>query len=205
MGASLAGLFTFFGGRASAREKAGRPTDATLADLTARLDLAESKQAIADVLHRYAQGDDRADEALKRTCFWPDATVKYGSFDGTATDFVTFAMKIVRPLRYCAHHVSNVWVEIKGDRAVSECHYFAHHRRVASSGTGEEDAFFEGRYVDRLERRDGTWKIAHRRGLRDYTIVIPAGSSVEIPVEQRSARVQDDPLYTMLAELRAGH
>jgi hypothetical protein len=205
MGASLAGLFTFFGGRASAREKAGRPTDATLADLTARLDLAESKQAIADVLHRYAQGDDRADEALKRTCFWPDATVKYGSFDGTATDFVTFAMKIVRPLRYCAHHVSNVWVEIKGDRAVSECHYFAHHRRVASSGTGEEDAFFEGRYVDRLERRDGTWKIAHRRGLRDYTIVIPAGSSVEIPVEQRSARVPDDPLYTMLAELRAGH
>jgi hypothetical protein len=205
MGASLAGLFTFFGGRASAREKAGRPTDATLADLTARLDLAESKQAIADVLHRYAQGDDRADEALKRTCFWPDATVKYGSFDGTATDFVTFAMKIVRPLRYCAHHVSNVWVEIKGDRAVSECHYFAHHRRVASSGTGEEDAFFEGRYVDRLERRDGTWKIAHRRGLRDYTIVSPAGSSVEIPVEQRSARVPDDPLYTMLAELRAGH
>jgi SnoaL-like domain len=205
MGASLAGLFTFFGGRASAREKAGRPTDATLADLTARLDLAESKQAIADVLHRYAQGDDRADEALKRTCFWPDATVKYGSFDGTATDFVTFAMKIVRPLRYCAHHVSNVWVEIKGDRAVSECHYFAHHRRVASSGTGEEDAFFEGRYVDRLERRDGTWKIAHRRGLRDYTIVIPAGSSVEIPVEQRSARVPDDPLYTMLTELRAGH
>lgn len=204
--ALLGGLIGFIGARASASKKTGRPagTGDAPADLAARLDVVESRQAITEVLYRYAQGDDRADEALKRTCFWPEATVKYGSFDGTATDFVTFAMKIVRPLRFCTHHVSNVWMEIRGERAVAECHYFAHHRRVASSGNGEEDAFFEGRYVDRLERRNGVWKIAHRRGLRDYNAVIPAATNADIPADQRSGRVPDDPLYVMLADLRAG-
>ena len=202
----LGGLTAFFAGRAHAQAKPERSAGSAAAppDLAVRLDVVESRQAITEVLYRYAQGDDRADETLKRTCFWPEATVKYGSFDGTATDFVTFAMKIVRPLKFCSHHVSNPWIEIRGDRAVSDCHYFAHHRRLASTGNGEEDAFFEGRYVDRFERRDGVWKIAHRRGLRDYNAVIPADSKAEIPKDQRSGRVPDDPLYIMLAELRAG-
>lgn len=204
--ALLGGLVGFLTARAIARETTERPagSGAVPADLAARLDAIESRQAITDVLHRYAQGDDRADEALKRSCFWPDATVKFGSFDGTATDFVTFAMKIVRSLQACAHHLTNVSIEIRGDRAVSECYYFAHHWRTASNGDAE-DAFFEGRYVDRLERRNGVWKIAHRRGLRDYGTVTPGtASTAQIPMDQRSARGADDAFYVMLAELRAG-
>jgi hypothetical protein len=38
---------------------------------------------------------------------------------------------------------------------------------MASRGT-ETDLFIGGRYVDRLERRDGVWKIARRVGIHDW-------------------------------------
>jgi len=174
------------------------PPAKEMADLQARQD-------ISDILIRYARSNDRADEDLMRSCFHSDATFKFGPFDGAASDFVPYAMKIVRPLKWCAHHISNVFAEVKGDRAVSECYYFAHHRRVNKAGDGEEDAFFEGRYVDRHEKRDGVWKIAHRRGLGDYTTVVPAATAYEsIPKERRSGRLGEDPLYVMLSDLRSG-
>lgn len=175
------------------------PQATMLADLQARQD-------ITDTLIRYARGNDRADEELIRSCFHPDATLKFGGFDGAASDFVGFAMKIVRPLKWCAHHISNVFIEIKGDMAVSECYYFAHHHRVTKTGDGEEDAFIEGRYIDRHERRNGVWKIAHRRGVGDYTGVVPATALYDsIPADRRSGRMGEDPLYVMLADLRSGH
>src|SRR5437870_4428492 len=100
-----------------------------------------------------------------RSCFWPESTPKHDAFDGKSADFDAFAVKIVAPLKWSAHHISNVSIEAKGDHAFSECYYFAHHRRVAASGAGEDDAFFEGRYLDRHERRNGVWKIIQRRGL----------------------------------------
>ena len=175
---------------------AGSPS--ALADL-------QSRQEITDILIRYARANDRADEPLMHSCFHPDATLKFGPFDGAAADFVPYAMKIVRPLKWCAHHISNVFIELKADKAVSECYYFAHHRRVTKTGDGEEDAFFQGRYIDRLERRDHVWKIAHRRGVGDYTVVVPAATPYEsTPAERRSGRLDADPLYAMLAELRSG-
>jgi hypothetical protein len=51
----------------------------------------------------------------------------------------------------------------------SECYYFAQHRRDRKEGGGEEDVFFQGRYLDDLERRNGEWRIILRRGLSDYT------------------------------------
>lgn len=137
-------------------------------DTTVKIDELLAKDQIRDVLFAYARSNDRADEALLRSCFWPELTHKHGRFEGSSSDFAGFAFRIINNLKYACHHISNVTIEVKGDRAFSECYYLAQHRRDAQGG-GEEDVFFQGRYLDIFERRGGVWKIIQRRGLSDYT------------------------------------
>lgn len=189
------------GGAGSAR---AAPTKGATS-VAAQLDMLLSRAQIEEVLVQYARGNDHADEAMIRDCFWPESTHKHGGFDGKSQDFIGFAMKILTKLQYCAHHISNVSIRVKGDRAMSECYYFAHHRRDAKDGGGEEDVFFEGRYLDFLERRDGMWKIIRRRGLSDYTSnPMPANTPfASWPAGTHTLRSKDDEWYRMLAQFDA--
>jgi hypothetical protein len=65
------------------------------------------------------------------------------------------------------------------------------------------DWFLKGRYLDRFEKREGSWKIAHRMGVSDFArTFVPSDTSLDnAPADQLSARKPADPLYTMLAEL----
>jgi len=168
-------------------------------DMAAHLDKLISRAAIEEVLVAYARGNDRLDGDLLRSCFWPESTHHHGGFQGKSIDFVNFAIKKVADLKYTAHHISNVSIEVDGDRAFSECYYFAHHRRPKTDGSGEEDAFFEGRYLDDFERRAGVWKIIRRRGLSDYSPpAIPAPDTYDKwPAGQHSLRYPDDDYYAM--------
>jgi len=178
----------------------------TVARLAAQADVMDARAQITEVVHRYARANDRVDEALFRSCFWPDSTHQHGSFKGKSQDFATRAIGIVSKLRTCSHLITNVSIELVGDKAVSECYFLAHHRRTKKSGEGEEDWFLKGRYLDRFEKRDGVWKIAHRRGLHDFARTFdPADTSLDAaPAEQLSVHSTDDPLYAMLADLHAG-
>ena len=174
-------------------------------DAATRLDALEARAKITEVLHAYARGNDRADEALLRSCFWPESTHHHGGFNGTSSDFIGFAFRIINGLLYAAHHISNVSIEVRGNRAFSECYYFAHHRRPAREGHAEEDAFFEGRYIDRHERRGDEWRIIQRRGLSDYSTVVPATTPfASWPAGQHSLRAPDDDYYAMRRAFEAG-
>jgi hypothetical protein len=164
-----------------------------------------AKQEITEVLFRYCRGCDRADEEALRSCFHPDAVHFHGGFKGRSADFIESAMTIVRPLKSSTHMVSNVMIEVNGDRAVSECHFLAHHRRAREGAAGEEDMFLKGRYLDRFERRDGAWRIANRTGLHDFERILdPADRTLEdAPADQLGRKKPDDPIYAMLASLRA--
>jgi hypothetical protein len=177
-----------------------------MTEMMTRLDQIESRAAITEVLYRYARANDRADEAMMRDCFWPEATHRHGRFEGLSSDFATFAFRIVSSLKYCAHHISNVSVEQRGDRAFSECYYFAHHRRNVRDSDQEEDAFFEGRYLDFHERRNGVWKIIRRRGLSDFSSnAIPANTPyANWPAGQHSERAPSDEYYGMREAFLSG-
>lgn len=199
MFAAPAGLAACATGGAMPMDGHRQQHEAMMGSLATRLDAAESKFAIAETLYNYARACDRADEALMRASFWPESTHKHGRFDGTSTDFIGFAFRIISSLKFAAHHISNVSVEVNGDRGFSECYYLAHHRRDVQGGSGEEDAFLEGRYVDLHERRNGVWKIIRRRGLSDFTSrAIPANTPfADWPAGQHSGRAPDDDYYAM--------
>jgi hypothetical protein len=128
-----------------------------------------AKQEIYDTLMRYCRAIDRCDEALLRTVYHSDATDDHGVFSGSASEFCSWVMKVVPIYRITQHCVTNVLIEVTGDNAHSEAYFWAYQR--AEDGGEKRDEFVGGRYIDRFERREGHWKIAHRRVVFDWSRV----------------------------------
>ena len=168
-------------------------TDHRLAELL-------DKQAIEEVLYRYARGWDRRDEEALRSCFHPDAQHAHGSFQGASQDFITYGLASTVEVMSMTHMITNPLIDVRGSRALSECSFLAHHRRLAAGGVDEEDRFIKGRYLDVFEKRADVWRIARRIGLHDFERVVPAadGSLADAPPEQLSQHKPTDPLYTLL-------
>jgi ketosteroid isomerase-like protein len=166
-------------------------TDATsdsatqLHAIEARLKRIEDRHAIYDVIVRYCRGVDRSDVALVEAAFHDDAidnhfgvvlpfreaigTLK-SARNGTGSTSKTTSM----------HNIGNVLIELDGDVASCET-YVTVVVRIPHEG-GIIDWTHAGRYVDRFERRNGEWRIAHRtvvydRERFDPSVPAPAGLS----------------------------
>jgi ketosteroid isomerase-like protein len=168
-----------------------------------KLDELYAKHAITEVLYLYARGWDRFDAESLRACFHEDAHNVHGGSSRLAQDFITKGMQAMSDVKSMSHMITNPLIEIRGERAVSECSFFAHHRRMAADGSGEEDMFLKGRYLDVFEKRDGVWKIATRRRLHDFERVVPPADQTlaNASANQLSDRKPNDPLYSLLHNL----
>lgn len=121
--------------------------------------------AINDVLFSNSRGLDRCDPALLRACYWPEATVDYGSYRGPALDFVELVIPALESQYELTRHcLSNTLIEIRGSTAIVESLVSAAH---LLAGAGEE-MLFSGRYLDTLEKRSGVWKLQHRQVVVDW-------------------------------------
>jgi hypothetical protein len=138
---------------------------------TLRNDVAELKarQAILDVLRRYARGLDRHDIEIESTAFWPDAQVNYGYYSGTRDEFVVWGNEgHERNFVMHEHHMTTQNVDIDGDTAHAET-YVIYFLRGKDEKTTEIGG---ARYLDRLECRNGEWRILVREFLPDIRIVV---------------------------------
>src|SRR5579871_3447028 len=123
------------------------------------------RQAILDCIHRYCRALDRHDDELLATVFHPDAIDNHGAFVGGREEFVRWANHEVHAgLLAHQHHVTTHSCELDGDVAHAETYVLFVHRHR----DGRTVVLGGGRYVDRLERRDGEWRIAVRRVLMDF-------------------------------------
>lgn len=131
-------------------------------------DLAEivARERIRDGVARLARGEDRRDPVLISGCFWPDAAVDFGIFAGTFDDYLAWVTPGAPSIPVTLHTLGQSLIELGGDVAKVETHVSAYHR--IDFGTEEHDVFLGGRYLDRFERRDGQWRIAHRTMLYDW-------------------------------------
>jgi ketosteroid isomerase-like protein len=124
------------------------------------------RQEISDVVHRYARGLDRHDDEVLRSVFHEDAVDNHGPWVGGREAFVAWANGPCHEHTSAhVHHISTHNVEIDGDVAHAESycqwvHRLKDERTVTVGG---------GRYVDRLEKRDGAWRIVVRRLVLDYS------------------------------------
>ncbi len=116
------------------------------------------RQAIVECVHRYARGVDRADEELVRSAYHPDAIEDHGAYVGGVDGLVGFLRAAHDPFPAYQRYVSNTTVDLDGDTAHAESYYSCVLRRDDKGRLLVNG----GRYLDRLERRDGEWRIARR-------------------------------------------
>jgi SnoaL-like domain len=114
---------------------------------------------IYDCMQRYARGIDRQDRALLRSAYHDGAVDDHVGFVGVVDDFIDWALAYHSTQKRYQHYLLNHTVDIDGDEAHAETYYLfvATDREPANHMT-----ISGGRYVDRLERRDGRWAIADR-------------------------------------------
>lgn len=138
-----------------------------------RLNELLDKQEIVELSYRYMRGLDRLDRELQMAVFFEDASTDYGFFQGNGPDFVDFAQNALKDHLANHHMLGQCLIELTGDdEAFGEIYFHAFHRIVENGQ--EMDLIIAGRYVDRYEKRDGVWKIAHRSEVNDWARTSPA-------------------------------
>lgn len=135
------------------------------ADLLARLRRLEDREAVRDCVARAARGLDRHDRDILRAAFHDDAVVNVTEFVGRLPEFIEWS-HAGHSAMYGGHthNITCQTVELDGDTAHAESYVVM----VLRHKDGKTVTVAGGRYVDRLERRGGAWRIALRRLAPDW-------------------------------------
>lgn len=151
------------------------------------------KQDIVETLMRYTRGIDRADPELLRSVYHPDAVDNHGAFSGTRDEFIDWAMSVVGTFEVSQHSMSNIQIDLQGDKANVETYLRVLH--VTKDPRLEEIIYV--RLLDLFEKREGEWKILNR------LVVIDHSSTRECPEPYsaqedyvRAGQSKADPVYT---------
>jgi hypothetical protein len=128
-----------------------------------------AEAAIKDLQMIYCRAVDRMDWELFRTCFHPEAQFDYGViYKGDLDGFVAMGKAGLATYAATQHFTGNQLVRVTGETAWAEHYAIASHRIDATAGCPEYDMVTALRYIDRVECRDGDWRIARRELILDW-------------------------------------
>lgn len=131
-----------------------------------------AKEEIREVLFRYCRGIDRLDFDLVESCYHPGAYDDHGTYQGDVPGFIQMCKGFLPRFVCTQHFLGNMLIEVDGERARAETYAVAYHRKELADGSGHDDVFGI-RYVDRFEKQNGDWKIAHRVVATEWRRVDP--------------------------------
>ena len=154
------------------------------------------RQRIWECLLRYTRGMDRLDRELVLSAYHPGGMEDHGAFVGSCEKFTDRVLAFHREQENLTQHImSNHRCEIEGDVAHAETYVSCY--AVNREGRG---SYSLGRFIDRLEKRDGRWGIVDRVCVREGSTDFPANDfvanfSVQPNSLARPTRDRDDPSY----------
>lgn len=152
--------------------------------------------AVKEVHLRYCRGIDRLDWDLVRSCYHPGAIDDHGPYRGDIEGFIAWAGALLAGFESTTHFAGNQLVEIDGDVAWHEAYARAYHRTGATADAPAQDWVLNLRYVDRMERRDGEWRIATRILACESERTDPVAGSGELGKQWHPGqRDRTDPSY----------
>ena len=158
------------------------------------------KDAIRDVLYTYCRALDRMDRPLASTVWHPGATAHYdGIYEGTGEGFLDWVWKSHAAMERHSHQITNTLIRIDGDHATSEAYVTVVLWTLPDTQGRQRELVGRGRYIDRLEKREGVWAIVHRLHLLDQSSDFPLGRA---DVSEGSRRDATDGSYSILNETR---
>lgn len=164
-----------------------------------------AKDRIRQVLHRYCRAIDRCDDRLLESVFHEDAVESHGGLhEGSAQEFCRIAMGYVRKMGAVAHYLTNMTIEVQGNVAWAESYGIAVHRIGDERDANAYDSIVGARLLDRLECRNGEWRISARRVVydwnRDTAVSETWGRGFFAGDPQKGTRNIEDPSYSFWAQ-----
>lgn len=132
-----------------------------LDQLEKQLKYLQDRQAILDCIARNARGCDRHDVDMLASTYHDDGIDEHGAaFTMPGSEYPDWANAVhAQGSIQNLHNVTTHHCEIDGDLAHAESYVIG----LFFNADGKTGRLLCGRYVDKLERRDGEWKIVLRR------------------------------------------
>jgi hypothetical protein len=156
------------------------------------------KEAIRQVVLRYCRGVDRADAELIASAYHPEAVDEHGGARYTGETVGAGIVELTSSSRVTMHHVTNQLIDLFGpDRAASETYFTVW--QTMDRGGAEHTLHALGRYLDRMERRGGEWRIARRLVIVEFTRLLPPSDDMPPSAPGLGRRDRHDPSYELLA------
>jgi hypothetical protein len=123
---------------------------------------------IADCIARHAHGHDRLDAEIITGTYHEDGVDEHGHAINVGAAYAQWANAVhAAGSLLHLHNITTHRCEIDGDTAHCESYVMV----ALLNNDGITARLINGRYVDRMERRDGAWKIALRRSTVDWLLM----------------------------------
>jgi hypothetical protein len=141
-----------------------------------RLQILWDHHEIRELLATYCHGCDRTDAVEMANTYAHDSWDDHGpdKCDGKAFSHLIIA-KGLKTSSVISHQLGQSLIDLRGDEAGAETYFIA---TCVAPREDEPDVLNQlgGRYVDRLVREDGAWKIKHRTCVREWSCSQPIES-----------------------------
>jgi hypothetical protein len=153
---------------------------------------------IQDVLYRWCRAVDRLDTQAMLDVFWPGTIDSHGPYIGPVEGLVEWIRERHKPIAVSSHFIGNLLIEFAGDdHALVETYvrtiqqYPPHAKgqlaQLTGGASGDErlpmDMFTSSRYLDRMERRNGEWRISRRDLIQDWKQIVDVKYAALVPRE----------------------
>jgi hypothetical protein len=155
------------------------------------------RQDVEDCVKRISRGIDRFDRELFLSGYHADGVIDVGDFVGPPDRVYAAGAELhERGQSATQHYLTNHACEVEGDVAHAETYWL-----YAGANRDGTTALVGGRYLDRLERRDGAWRIAFRRAVLEWATEAPAAAVAlfenvpDLNANGAPARSREDPSY----------
>jgi len=159
------------------------------------------KEAIRTLIHTYCRAVDRLDVPLGHSIWHDDGEADYGAsyYQGPGKGVIDLICRHHLGLKSHSHQVTNILIDLQGDRAGSESYVYGTMRREQDGKLLQLGVW--ARYLDAWEKRDGRWGLVRRMVVYDHEEVREATAMGQ---EIRSRRDGDDPSYRFLTSRKWG-
>lgn len=156
----------------------------------------DDRLAIADLMtgwiHRdLAQWDDL------RQLFHPEGTIEITWFEGLFSDFVDASARMGQSDLRTKHLIANPVVSFRDDKAIAETNAMIVGENVRH-GVG---CTTHNRFYDRIQKRDGSWKIVHRQSIYDMGIITYPTGPVDVDTDRLTAHPREYAALAYLLEI----
>lgn len=129
---------------------------------------------IRKLLGTYCHGVDRMDEARATSIYARESWDEHGPYSSSGPEFIRGALGRMKQgaTKTDSHILGQTLINVDGDSAGAETYFIFVGHSLEDGGDGVL-LQLGGRYVDRLVREDGSWKVKKRTCVKDWSITLP--------------------------------